>query len=508
MSLYNRTALEPFTRANADDVNNETAKIKAAMDQIEAMITSLQEGGGAGGDGIARYTWIAFADSGDGTVNFSHEPGNRAYLGLATNKLLQTPSDFPEDYTWALIRGSDAPTLRLVANQPRFDFDASGNAIGASEVLFTAEGTNLATTIAFAAQNDDGNDVTLTTVNATQVKLDIDDFGDASWVRVVASANGGAVSDSVTITATRQTRPLVNKGRWRTTVAYQLNEVVFFRGHSFVSLADSNTGHQPDARGEDNAWWQVLARGGDVGDPSAPDAAFAPAAINLTSSSTGVNLRTIANAAGYRGKADATLTFNVPSGVVITGKDGGGIGIDTGEWPDDVYTISITLVVQSGGVVRGGGGDGGKGWGRGPARLLGSLGNTDRRGKGGDGGDAIYCRVPMTVNIDAGGKVEAGGGGGDGAATRVTGWPLSSYSNSGGGGGGFPNGKGGSGIGPGTDALDGTVAGGGLGGANGGANGGNAGAAASPGGAAGFAVRKNGNTVTVTNSGTMTGTAS
>ena len=494
MSLYNRTELEPFTRANADDVNNETSKIKAAIDQLYDMVNSLQ-GGGTGGTGVARYVWLAYADSADGTVNFAHDPGNRSYIGIAANKLDETASDFPEDYSWSLIRGSDAPTLRVVASAQRFDFDSDGHATAASEILFTAEATNIVTAIAFAAINDSGNAVTLTTVNDEQVKLAATDFGDADWVRVTATANGGGVSDSITITAKRETREVNHRGHYRNSETYNKNDIVNYRGSSFIARRDGLTGIAPTDGDEDDANWGLLARHGDIGDPATADSAFT-STINLTTSASGANLRRLARQAGYRGKSNATITFNVPNGVVITGKDDGGIAIDTGDWPTDLYTIALTLVVQSGGVVRGGGGNGGRGRGTGMAGQA-----------GGDGGDAIFCRVPMTVTVDAGGTVSGGGGGGSGADSSVTGWPLPTYSSAGGGGGGFPNGNGGLGGGSGTDGLDGTVAGGGIGGTPGGYDGGGAGAAAPvKGGAGGYAIRKNGNTVTTTLNGTVQGT--
>jgi hypothetical protein len=503
--LYNRTALEDHTRANADDVNNETAKIKAAIDSIVAMVSALQEGGGGSGDGIARYAWLAFADSSDGTTNFSHSPGNRAYLGIASNKLTATPSDFPEDYTWALIRGSDAPTLRLVSSAQRFEFDDDGVSTGASEILFTAEGTNLATAIQFSAKNDSGSAVTLTVVNAAQVKLEVADFAEADWVQVITLANGGAVSDSIVITARRDSRPISWQGRWRNDVSYAKNDLTGYSGHAFISLIDNNLNHAPDSKGQDNSFWDAFAVGGAVGDPSTPDSA-PTSTINLVTTTGRVNLRSLANAAGYRGKANANYTFVVPNGVTITGlsteghvrkkHESGSIAIDTGEWPVNEYAIVLVVTVQSGGVVRGGGGNGGDG------------GRSGRSGgRGLDGGDAIYCRANMTVNINAGGKVEAGGGGGPGGVSDTTGWPISSHRDAGGGGGGFPNGAGGQGGGSGADGMPGTVAGGGLGGAPGGANGGNAAVSVANGGTAGYAVRKNGNTVTVNNSGTMTGTA-
>ncbi|WP_162895834.1 hypothetical protein [Novosphingobium sp. THN1] len=60
-------------------------------------------------------------------------------------------------------------------------------------------------------------------------------------------------------------------------------------------------------------------------------------------------MRTIADAAGYTGLSDATITFNIPSGVTITGVGNGGIAIDSGTWPSASYTIALTIVVQNGG---------------------------------------------------------------------------------------------------------------------------------------------------------------
>lgn len=245
-----------------------------------------------------------------------------------------------------------------------------------------------------------------------------------------------------------------------------------------------------------------------------------------------VNLRTLANNAGYNGAQNATITFQLGSGVTIMGAGGaadanGGHAIDTGTWPSGSFTISLTLQVS--GKAYGGGGGGGDGAGSGAA----SPGRT--------GGDAIYCQENLTVVVNSGGEVKAGGGGAGGGASwvRTVGGEPTSW-NGGGGGGGFPNGSGapeGSGdndvSNPGSN---GTTAGGGAGGTGGagvpstringtGGNGGGAATAGSQGGnvsgsggtgtwtsnnfgsggSAGWAVRKNGKAVNVTNNGTITG---
>jgi hypothetical protein len=62
--------------------------------------------GAPGADGVTTYTWIAYADSIDGQVNFSTgSPGGRAYIGIAANKTTATESTNPADYQWSLYRG-------------------------------------------------------------------------------------------------------------------------------------------------------------------------------------------------------------------------------------------------------------------------------------------------------------------------------------------------------------------------------------------------------------------
>jgi len=237
-----------------------------------------------------------------------------------------------------------------------------------------------------------------------------------------------------------------------------------------------------------------------------------------------INLRTVADMAGYTGLTNATITFQVGSAVTIAGAPGapnGGAGIDTGAWPSSAHTIALTLQVS--GKVYGGGG----------------------AGNGGTGGDAIYCRENLSITVNSGGQVKAGGGGGG----RGGGWRHdysdgegnweTSFLEGGGGGGGFPNGPGGASGGPGAAGGAGATGGGGAGGAGGtllshtcGAGGAGGGAAAvgatgangsgsascnslhcwygpdsgAAGGQPGYAVRKNGKTVPVTNNGTISGT--
>lgn len=255
------------------------------------------------------------------------------------------------------------------------------------------------------------------------------------------------------------------------------------------------------------------------------------ASIAITGS-TSVNLRTLADAAGYDGLRSASITFTLASGVTIMGVAGapnGGVAIDTGEWPAAFCNPArtLTLALQISGKAYGGGGRGGRGAHPGNAQVSGT------------GGDAINCRVPINITVNTGGEVKAGGGGGGGGG----GWYNSTTElgyGGGGGGGGFPNGAGGAagassgGTAP-TSGASGTSAGGGNGGAGnsvffghgGGAGGAGGGPAAngsngsnatgssgggwtirsiSAGSSPGYAIRKNGHSVSVTNNGAISGT--
>jgi len=228
-----------------------------------------------------------------------------------------------------------------------------------------------------------------------------------------------------------------------------------------------------------------------------------------------VNLRTLANSAGYNGAMDANVVFQVGSGVTITGAAGapnGGIAIDSGTWPSG-YSISVALQVS--GSVLGGGGAGGAGGGIGDGEA------------GGAGGDAVYCRLPMSITVNSGGAIKSGGGGGGGGGAYdiAPPFPDPETRGGGGGGGGAPNGPAGAAgdgsIVGGLPGSAGTTGGGGAGaassgGAGAGGAGGNYGTTGAAGGdgsytrgngnVAGYAIRKNGHTVPVTNNGTITGT--
>jgi len=70
--------------------------------------------GPKGDDGAATYTWIRYADSGDGIIGFFNSPAekgiNKPYIGFAFNKTTSVESENPADYTWSLIKGNKGDT--------------------------------------------------------------------------------------------------------------------------------------------------------------------------------------------------------------------------------------------------------------------------------------------------------------------------------------------------------------------------------------------------------------
>jgi hypothetical protein len=131
---YNPTLVSPNTRALADGINNELKKIKAAFDQLPAP-------GSVGTGTSATYVHFAYADSIDGTRNFTTgAPGNRRYIGVQANVTSPIPSGFPADYAWSLL------TSGVTTGEPDEDLLADINeALENSAAAVTAAATAQAT---------------------------------------------------------------------------------------------------------------------------------------------------------------------------------------------------------------------------------------------------------------------------------------------------------------------------------------------------------------------------
>jgi len=234
-------------------------------------------------------------------------------------------------------------------------------------------------------------------------------------------------------------------------------------------------------------------------------------ALNIAtnySAGTPLNMNTLATSLGYGN--DEAITFEVTVTADITGSGSSGAGdpaIETGTWPGQ-YDVTLKLIINSGIDISGGGGKGGTG-----GDFYSAYGSD-----GFAGGHAINMEEDLEIVNN--GIIKGGGGGGGGGAADNECCGDDGYQVSrggGGGGGGWPNGAGGiagndTGV-PGTNGSGGTTSGGGNGGSVAGAKGGNAasngsnsGGIGGDGGTKGWGIKKNGNVLILTGSGTNSGT--
>ena len=435
-------------------------------------------------DSLGRVRSVTYADG--STVNYTYDQaGNRVQVvraALGPNAANDTIS---------------TPYLTLNTFDPRTnDTDPNGFALSINGVGMAAKGT-----VSFTATS-----VTYTPASGS--------YGADSFTYTVTNSHGGTATATVSVTVGNPAAPTV--AILSKTVPYNTATAVGLLpsgvytsltastapGHGTLSaITGTNVTYTPTSGyvGADSFAYTATGPGGTSAPATVSVTVQAPQAtiINVTAAS---NLRTLANNAGYTGSASAIYQFVVPAGTTILGGINGGRGIDTGTWPAGV---TIALVVN--GNVYGGGGGGGSGNGSGN----GSPGTS--------GGDAVYAQVPITITVTSGGSVKSGGGGGGGAGNSYT-------CGGGGGGGGFPNGLAGLGSTnntyhcPTPAGQVGTTSGGGAGGIGPGPSGGAGGAPGSAGaaglgqigqggagGASGYAIRNNGNAVTVNNSGTISG---
>ncbi len=118
-------------------------------DNIAAEVAFGTDGapGTPGADGVTTYTWIAYADSVDGQINFSTgSPGGRAYIGIAVNKTTPTESTNPADYQWSAYRGP--------ANFGLVSFN--GNTTVGSNFFYRSAGSDGWTTGAYSSESFTG----------------------------------------------------------------------------------------------------------------------------------------------------------------------------------------------------------------------------------------------------------------------------------------------------------------------------------------------------------------
>ena len=216
--------------------------------------------------------------------------------------------------------------------------------------------------------------------------------------------------------------------------------------------------------------------------------ATAAMVLDITSSASEQNILTLATAAGYTAATDTTpIIVNIASGVTISGSSTH--ALRTGALnADSDLTINISGSVDG---------------------FTGANGSPVA-GAGSAGGDALFFETltggsgTYIVNVLSGGSLRSGGGGGGGGGQRGIRW---AYADKGGCAGIFYYGSyGATGAAGGFGQAGSTGGSGSFGGGQIGCEYQNPGGGG-PGGAAGFALRKNSRTVSLNSSGTVAGSA-
>lgn len=181
----------------------------ATADQTEfpSYNSGRQDGaqGIPGADGTSAYRWVAYADSPDGTLNFTNgAPGGRTYQGIADNKSTSAESIDPADYTWSQYVGP--PNFGLVASAGAM---ASGAKIyrtasytGAwNQQVYSSESFRGGAALSFRHESATGYMVALNedpTTNADWISLDYAIYLEAGSGRIYATNNGVFVFDGGT----------------------------------------------------------------------------------------------------------------------------------------------------------------------------------------------------------------------------------------------------------------------------------------------------------------------
>jgi hypothetical protein len=149
-------------------------------------------------------------------------------------------------------------------------------------------------------------------------------------------------------------------------------------------------------------------------------------ATSINIDAANVNLRTVANAAGYGGSGDCTVTLNAEAYSA-----NGAPALVPGVW---AAGITLTLIIAAGRFISGMGGPGGNGYANSALRPT----------AGGPGGTALDASgvAGFTFAVQNLGTLRGGGGGGAGGGGGMDGYtdPSSAFNGGGGGGGQGRNG--------------------------------------------------------------------
>lgn len=138
-NVINMTNLPTLVDGDAYIVSGYLCVYNSANDNF---ICTGQIQGPQGDAGITYYTWIKYADSATSTILYDTPTAitGLKYIGIAYNKLAQTPSTNYADYTWAKFIGEDGSDAKyvIVSGDQVFKSSNAGVTYVPSSITLTA----------------------------------------------------------------------------------------------------------------------------------------------------------------------------------------------------------------------------------------------------------------------------------------------------------------------------------------------------------------------------------
>ncbi|MFD1431366.1 phage tail protein [Lacticaseibacillus yichunensis] len=178
--------------------------------------------GTPGADGKTSYIHTAWADSVDGTANFStSEAGNRLYIGTVTDFTEADPTD-PTAYTWQYVKGEVGHT----------GADGQDGKDGLTSYLHTAYAQNSTGTLGFSTTSATG--ATYIGVYSDQTAADSTVASKYTWMQAQGPA-GKDITSFAKGTALPSTVGPANSQFWLTNADGQATAVYVSNGTSWVA---------------------------------------------------------------------------------------------------------------------------------------------------------------------------------------------------------------------------------------------------------------------------------
>lgn len=193
---------------------------------------------------LAERIFIAYANSEDGTIDFSiSDSVGKAYMGVYT-AAVSTQSTDPSTYSWTRIKGEDgisAPTLNLTSSQQVVKFKSNGTPDGDQTIIFTALKQNSTETVTWEAIPYKGDiaQPSITLGGTGDVRSLTSAGWNNGWTRVQVTVSMGSLKDIQTIV-------MVSDGATgasgKAIVGYVTNESTTFAAASDGTVTDYGNG--------------------------------------------------------------------------------------------------------------------------------------------------------------------------------------------------------------------------------------------------------------------------